>query len=124
MSLHKNVRLNTSSKSVGRRLGLESLESRRLFAVDTLPALPELDPRLTDVSAIEDSPATFVGGWGSSMYQYSFNDPISADDKDRVTSTSSAEAVDASIVELTDTADEDSLALKGYIRIKKLNSGG
>jgi len=124
MSQFKNVRLSPSSQSLRRRLGLESLESRRLFAVDTLPTIPELDPQLTDISSVVDSQATVVGGWGSSMYQYSFNDPMTPDDKYRAPSTTSNEAVDASIVDLTDSADEESIATHGYIRIKKLNSGG
>jgi putative intracellular protease/amidase len=33
------------------------------------------DLRLTDVIAKEYSAVVFVGGWGSSMYQYAYNDP-------------------------------------------------
>jgi len=72
--------------------------------------------RASDYSAI-----AFVGGWGSSMYQYSFNDPSL--DSTTPYRVQDDVVVDGRIItgENYDSAD---IAFQGYVKIKKLNSGG
>jgi len=69
-----------------------------------------------DYSAI-----VFVGGWGSSMYQYAFNDPVSASQMPQ--RTQDDVFVDGRII-TGENYDSTDIASHGYIRVKKLNSGG
>jgi len=58
----------------------------------------------------QDGNVVFVGGWGASSYQYAFNDPNGDSAPDAL-------AADESTTDST-------IAIGGYIRVKKLNSGG
>lgn len=117
-------------------LGLEVLEGLALpSAVLPVPdASPELaaEVRQQDYSAI-----AFVGGWGSSMYQYAHNDPASggvnvllADGSVRFLKDTTAQAGDARPTEEVAfyynkiAVHDATIANSGYIKIKKLNSGG
>lgn len=67
------------------------------------------------------SAVVFVGGWGSSMYQYAYNDPmVSSHQPHRVHDDV---VVDGRII-TGENYDSAEIASHGYIRIKKLNSGG
>jgi putative intracellular protease/amidase len=67
-----------------------------------------------------ESAIVFVGGWGSSMYQYAHNDPASA--VGRGTAADDV-IVDGRII-TGEFYDATEIASHGYIKIKKLNSGG
>lgn len=75
----------------------------------------------SSAEARDYSAIVFVGGWGSSMYQYAYNDStVSSSAPQRVQDDI---VVDGRIItgENYDSAD---IASHGYIKIKKLNSGG
>jgi putative intracellular protease/amidase len=60
----------------------------------------------------------FVGGWGSSKYQYAYNDPNTAG-----STVADDVIVDGRII-TGENYDSAQIATHGYIKIKKLNSGG
>lgn len=81
------------------------------------PLSPTTSPdRASDYSAI-----AFVGGWGSSMYQYASNDSISVSQQPGPVQDDVI--VDGRII-TGENYDSAALASSGYIKIKKLNSGG
>jgi putative intracellular protease/amidase len=60
----------------------------------------------------------FVGGWGSSMYQYAHSDPAAG------RSTVADDVIVDGRIITAENYDSAQIATHGYIRIKKLNSGG
>ena len=76
---------------------------------------PQSLPMASSGGTRDSSAIVFVGGWGSSMYQYAHNDPVSASQDDVV--------VDGRII-TGENYDSSDIASHGYIRIKKLNTGG
>lgn len=90
--------------------------------------------RVDGVSPLQQSPASlsagttrdysaivFVGGWGASSYQYAFNDPSLASHQPQ--RAQDDVVVDGRII-TAENYDAAEIASHGYIRIKKLNSGG
>lgn len=176
-----------------RHFGLEALECRSMMAADLIAA-PCVEPSATDVPPCqtadfriaaepqsEYSAPAFVGGWGSSMYQYATVDPNLVRDVASALVALDPRDVDAAVVDLTaivygnrggttvqddvivdgriitaenydsasllprlaaaqapflndqaammdlaecDSSVAENIATHGYIRVKKLNSGG
>jgi len=89
--------------------------------VDGVSPLEQRSAIRTSGDASDYSAIVFVGGWGSSMYQYAYNDPmVSSHQPQR---TQDDVVVDGRII-TGENYDSSEIANSGYIRIKKLNSGG
>jgi hypothetical protein len=112
--LEVDARLSGTSHDTHMNHGVTALAWSRVDGVSP-PSLPMAAwGEARDYSAI-----VFVGGWGASSYQYAFNDPLAPGRH----SVQDDVIVDGRIItgENYDSAD---IASHGYIRIKKLNSGG
>lgn len=96
--------------------GVSVLAWARVDGVSPLSLTKATTDRASDYSAI-----AFVGGWGSSMYQYAYNDPTYDAASGR--HTTDDVFIDGRII-TGENFDSAANEMHGYVKIKKLNSGG